>query len=261
MSRKTILITGAGSGIGRALAHEADRAGHRLILVGRRPDALDLTRKTCAMTDAICVAADITTPAGRLAIRNAVPDRLDILVNNAGVLEVGPVGALEDAALERLLATNVAAPMALTRDLLPLLAPGGQIVNMGSVFGDIAYPYFAAYSATKFALRGFSDALRRELAPQGIAVTYIAPRATRTEAAHHFARLVTPMAMALDTPDAVAHHAWGAIVARRREQYPPTRERLFVLLQRLAPRLIDKALSRLAGDPLVVKAARTDIRT
>lgn len=261
MSRKTVLITGAGSGIGRALAHEADQRGHRLILVGRRLDALTMTRHGLAATDAICVQADVTTPEGRHAIRAAVPERLDILINNAGVLEVGPVGTLEDAALERMLATNVAAPMALTRDLLPLLAPAGQVVNVGSVFGDIAYPYFAAYSATKFALRGFSDALRREVGGQGIAVTYLAPRATRTEAAHRFARLVAPMDMAMDTPEAVARHAWFAIAARRREQYPPTRERVFVLLQRLAPSLIDKALSTLAGDPLVVKAAQTDIRT
>lgn len=261
MTRKTVLITGAGSGIGRALAEEAARRGHRLILVGRRGAALEATREACAAPDALCVAADVTTVAGRHAIRAALPGPLDILINNAGVVTTGAVGAVEDAALEQMLATNVAAPMALTRDLLPSLAPQGQIVNMGSVFGDIAYPYFAAYSATKFALRGYSDALRREVSARGIAVTYIAPRGTRTAAAEGFDQLVGPMEMVLDPPEAVARHAWTAIAARRRDAYPPTRERLFVLLQRLAPRMIDRALSRLAADPAVIRAAEPDLRT
>ena len=72
--------------------------------------------------------------------------------------------------------------MELTLSLLPLLKAGAPscIVNVGSLFGDIAFPYFSAYSATKFGLRGWSDGLRRELAPAGIGVTYAAPRGTRT---------------------------------------------------------------------------------
>lgn len=258
MSQKTVLVTGAGSGIGRALAVEADRLGHRLILVGRREGAL---RETAAALSgkARIVLADVTTPEGRAAISAAVADEgLDILINNAGRLASGGLEGLTDQDLAALVATNIAAPVALTRDLLPALERRrGQVVNIGSVFGDIAFPYFAIYSASKFALRGFSEALRRELAPRGIGVTYIAPRATRTAATENFRALIGPMAMALDDPDAVAQRAWRAISARQREQFPKSRERFFVALQRLRPQLIDRALAGMAKDPAVIAAARS----
>ena len=183
--------------------------------------------------------------------------RPDCLINNAGMVPSGPAAQIGDDQIAQALALNVAAPIALTRDLLPQLAAAkGQVVNMGSIFGDIGFPFFALYSATKFALRGYSDALRRELAPQGIAVTYIAPRATRTDASDGFHALIGPMEMSRDTPESVARHAWRAIAARKREQFPPSRERLFVALQRIAPRLIDKNLIKLARDPAVIAAAR-----
>ncbi len=261
MTGKTVLITGAGSGIGAALAVKADELGHRVILVGRRAEALQATAAKLQQEHRI-VAADLTTPDGRAQIRNAVSDTgLDILIITPGMVQAGPVGEISDEQIAAALALNVAAPLALTRALLPaLIRSKGQVVNMGSVFGDIGFPFFTLYSTTKFALRGFSEALRRELAPQSVAVTYIAPRATRTEAAQNFHKLIGPMAMALDTPEAVARQAWRAITARKREQFPPTRERLFVALQRRWPGLIDKNLIRLAGDPAVIAAAK-DLRS
>ncbi|MTH62404.1 SDR family NAD(P)-dependent oxidoreductase [Paracoccus litorisediminis] len=257
MSGKIVLITGAGSGIGRALALEADRLGHRLILVGRREANLRNTAAGLAGKARI-VLADVTTPDGREVIRAAAADEgLDILINNAGRLASGRIDGLKDQDLAELVATNIAAPVVLTRDLLPALErQHGQVVNIGSVFGDIGFPYFALYSASKFALRGFSEALRRELAPRGISVTYIAPRATRTAATESFRSLIGPMAMALDDPETVACHAWRAITARKREQFPKSRERFFVALQRLRPQLIDRALARMAKDPAVIAAAR-----
>lgn len=258
MTTRTVLITGAGSGIGRALAREAAAAGHRLILVGRRLAPLEETRALLPGTEAACVPADITTAEGRAAVASAVAAAggLDVLVNNAGQVLSGSLAETDDAALAALLATNVLAPMALCRLLLPALAARrGQVVNIGSVFGDIAFPYFAAYSASKFALRGYSDALRRELAPMGIAVSYLAPRGTKTDAVDGFAALVGPMGMVLDPPELVARRAWATIAARKAHDYPRSRERFFVLVQRLRPGLIDRALMKLARDPAVRAAA------
>ncbi|MCQ0972006.1 SDR family NAD(P)-dependent oxidoreductase [Paracoccus sp. TK19116] len=259
MSRRNVLITGAGSGIGRALAMQADRHGHRVILVGRREESL--ARTAVDLRDALVLPADVTTAQGRAAIVAGVCETgLDILIHNAGTVPSGTLEAMSDDDIAALLALNVAAPLALTRDLLaPLTASRGQVVMVGSVFGEIAFPYFAAYSASKFALRGMADALRRELAPRGIAVTHLAPRGTRTDAAQGFDALVRPMAMTLDDPEAVAARAWRAIVARRPSQVPASRERLFIALQRLRPALIDRALIRLARDPAVVAAARPEI--
>jgi len=141
--------------------------------------------------------------------------------------------------------TNLFAPAALTRDCLPLLRRSrGRVVNIGSMFGDIGYPLFSLYSATKFGLRGLSDALRRELAPDGIGVTYVAPRATRTESVPEFSRLIEPFGMKLDAPELVARQTWDAVVRGARSVYPRGMERLFVLLQRLAPGVIDAGLAR-----------------
>ena len=253
----TVLITGAGSGIGRALALEAARKGFTLILAGRTATTLEQTKEGCIGADVKCVVADVTTPEGRLAIMDAVGPTLDILINNAGVLSVGHIADMTDADLERMTTTNLVAPMALTRDLLPALRrTRGRIVNIGSVFGDIAYPYFAGYSATKFGLRGFSDALRRELSGTGVGVTYIAPRATRTNAKGAFDALVEPMDMTLDPAEMVASQAWAAILKGKRESFPKGKERIFVKVQRLFPSLVDKSVGAQARDPKTLAALK-----
>lgn len=242
------LITGAGSGIGRALAIEAAQLGYDLILVGRRQAQLEETASLLVAGTARLVPADITTREGRAAIVAAAGERLDILVNNAGRLAVGRLTDLSDNEIALTVGTNLTAAVQLTRDLVPALSEAeGRIVNIGSMFGMIAFPYFSAYSATKFAMRGLSDALRRELSEFGIKVTYVAPRATRTPAQGAFAHLVEPFGMVLDTPERVASRAWAGITAGRKTIYPGFGERVFALLQAVAPSLIDTALTHKAG--------------
>lgn len=254
-SRQKVLITGAGAGIGRALAIEAAKKGFDLILIGRTASTLDETLCQCNVTHARYIVADVTSPEGRALIAGAVNGTLDILINNAGVLSVGHLADMTDHDLQRMTDTNLVAPMALTRDLLPALRRSkGRIVNIGSVFGDIAYPFFAGYSATKFGLRGFSDAIRRELSGAGIGVTYIAPRATQTAAESVFAALVEPMDMTLDTAEVVAEQAWDAILKGKRESFPKGKERFFVKVQRLFPTLVDKSVGAQARDPKTLAA-------
>ena len=242
------VITGAGSGIGRALAIEAAGSGYDLVLVGRRKAQLEETTKLLEAGKVQLVTADITTPEGRAAITAAAGDRLDMLVNNAGKLAVGRLTDFGDEEIAQTIGTNLTAAMLLTRELvLALSMAQGRIVNIGSMFGLIAFPYFTAYSATKFALRGLSDALRRELSEFGIAVTYVAPRATRTPAQETFAHLVEPFGMALDDPERVARRAWGGIMAGQKTIYPGFGERVFALVQAFAPSLIDTALTYKAG--------------
>jgi short-subunit dehydrogenase len=149
-----------------------------------------------------------------------------------------------------MMATNVIAPLALTREMLPLLrrAMPSRVVNVGSMFGDIPYPLFAAYSASKFALRGLSIALRRELRGYGVGVTYAAPRATKTEAARVLDPLIEPMQMRMDNPAQVATQIWRAVIKDSDSVYATGPERLFVLVQRLLPRLIDRAIAAQMAD-------------
>ena len=186
-------------------------------LCGRRANALYETLTLMAPGKGhLRLQGDITDPVVRRGLRDYLWKHwrgLDVLVNNAGALAVGPLAHTTDAELERVLATNVIAPAALSREMLPLLrrAMSSRIVNVGSMFGDIAYPLFATYSASKFALRGLSIAMRRELKPYGVGVTYAAPRATRTESHAAFDRLVAPMQMRVDDPANVAAQIWRAV--------------------------------------------------
>jgi short-subunit dehydrogenase len=254
---KRALITGAGSGIGRALAIEASRLGMTVALCGRRADTLYTTFAEMTQTGRhLRLQGDITDPAVRRGLRDYLWRKwggLDVLVNNAGVLAVGPLACVNDEELERVMMTNIVAPLALTREMLPLLrrATPARIVNIGSIYGDIPYPLVATYSASKFALRGLSTALRRELKTYGIGVTYAAPRATRTEAASVFDPLLEPMQISMDDPTVVARHIWRAVRRDLDSVYAKGPERLFVLIQRLLPRLVDRAIAAQMADPRV----------
>jgi short-subunit dehydrogenase len=248
--QKLVLITGAGSGIGRALCIEAVQRGMAVALCGRRHDALVATAALLGPTASyLIIPADITRPEGRLRIVERIWNEygaLDILINNAGVVEYGPLEKFDDDAIVRTLQTNIEAPMALTRDLMPLLiaARPSRVVNVGSIFGDIGYPNFTCYSATKFALRGFSNALRREWKHKGIDVTYAAPRATLTDATAAFAGLIKRTNTKLDAPEQVARQIWRAVASGHDSVYAPAPHKLYVMIQRLFPRAFDWTLSR-----------------
>jgi short-subunit dehydrogenase len=250
--QKCVLITGAGSGIGRALSVEAAQRGMIVALCGRRQTALEATSALLGQGNRhLIIPADITDPQDRrriVEIINAQWKALDVLINNAGVVEGGAIEKFDDEAITRTFLTNVMAPMALTRDLMPLLvaAKPSRVVNIGSVFGDIAYPQFSGYSASKFALRGFSNALRREWKQTGIGVTYAAPRATRTDAAVAFDELIANAKMSVDAPAQVARRIWRSVASGHDSIYAPAPERIYVLIQRIFPQIIDWALSRQA---------------
>lgn len=142
---------------------------------------------------------------------------------------------------------NLVVPMLLARIILPgLVAAGtGRIVNVGSTFGSIAFPWFAVYSASKFGLRGFSQALRRELAGSGVGVTYVAPRAARTRLnTGAVYRMAEAVKMRLDEPRWVAGRVVEAIERERDEVYLGWPESLFVRVNALLPGLVDRALRR-----------------
>ena len=249
LAGKRALITGAGSGIGRALALEASRRGMVVALIGRQAEKLQLTRaQMAAPSDCILIPGDVTLSETRQALRRRLADEwgsLDILVNNAGLIFGGPLALMRDAELEQLIAVNLTAPAALTRELLPLLraAQPSRIVNVGSVLGEIAFPAFAAYSASKFGLRGLSIALRRELKALGIGVTYAALRGAQTAATAAIADIVEPLEMSLDPVDEIARDIWNVVAAGKDDLPPRGRERLFRLVDRLWPALVDRAIA------------------
>jgi short-subunit dehydrogenase len=183
LQRCRTLLTGAGSGIGRCLALGLAARGARLVLVGRNAARLDAVAGeiTAAGGNAVAVTHDLNAPDGHAQLLQTAISHLgsvDLLINNAGVSGFGEFARENPADIDNLINTNITAPLLLARAALPVMlsAGSGRIVNVGSILGSIGFAHFAAYSASKFALRGFSEALRRELAGSGVGVTYVAPR-------------------------------------------------------------------------------------
>lgn len=181
---KVWLITGATSGFGRALTEAAIAAGDTVVAAVRRPEALEAL--VAAHPDQVDpVRLDVTDVARAeevVADVLARHGRIDVLVNNAGRTQVGAVEATTDAELRDLFDLHFFGPAALTRAVLPSMRErrSGAIVNMSSMGGQLSFAGFGAYSATKFALEGLSEALADEVKGFGIKVLVVEPGSFRT---------------------------------------------------------------------------------
>jgi NAD(P)-dependent dehydrogenase (short-subunit alcohol dehydrogenase family) len=162
------LVTGASTGIGRACALHLAGLGFEVLAGVRRSG--DAPPGTEPLTLDVTAEEQVAAAAARIG------ERLDALVNNAGVVVTGPVEALDVGEWRRQLEVNLLGQVAVTRALLPaLLAARGRVVNMSSISGRVAIPLLGPYAASKFALEGFNDALRREVEPHGVRVVSVEP--------------------------------------------------------------------------------------
>ena len=247
------IITGASGGIGEAMALALAPSARALMLVGRREDALKALQITLLRLHpgltVDCLPTDLSLPEGMDALvsRAAQSNVYNVLINNAGTSDFHAFETQSPAVVENLLYTNLLSPIFLCQKILPVLArqTGAQIINIGSVFGDIGYPGFAVYCASKFGLRGFTQALRRELGGQDIRSRYFAPRATKT-------KLNSPAVDAMnealktqaDTVETVAEQFLDFFYSTRDEQVLGWPERLFVFINRIRYSLTDQAIGK-----------------
>lgn len=187
---RQVLVTGASSGIGAAIAVAFAQAGAQVTLAGRAADRLTAVAERLDGGPHRSVVADLSTPGGVHAVATVAADA-EVVVHNAGLGWSGPLGRLSGDELAQLLAVNLHAPLELTRRLLPgLLERGrGHLVFVGSVAGLVGVTQEAAYGATKAGLLHFAEGLRYELAGTGVGVTTVSPGVVDTA---FFARRGTP---------------------------------------------------------------------
>ena len=245
---KTVLLTGASGGIGQAIALQLAAAGARLVLVARNTARLatlqaELVAKHPA--DHQIFSADLTKEQERQDLLAFVRDQqgIDLLINNAGISQFGLV-AQQDYATQ--LSTNLLMPMLLTQTLLPELQrkSAAMIVNVGSAFGSIGYPGFTGYSASKFGLRGFTEALKRELSDSAVQVLYFAPRATDTSInSDAVVAMNRELGNQSDSPALVAAALVQQIQQNQARRFIGWPEQLFVRVNAVLPGIVDKALA------------------
>jgi NADP-dependent 3-hydroxy acid dehydrogenase YdfG len=189
LHHQIVLITGASSGIGEASARAFGRAGARVVLAARRADKLEAVAAEIRAQggEALAIPTDISqlTEVKNLVRQTAAHfGRVDVLFNNAGFGRLDFFDRLDpEADIAAQFAVNVLGLVQTTRQVLPLMMAQqqGHIINMASVAGLVAMPTYAVYAACKFAVRGFSEALRREVTPWGIRVSVIYPGGVATE--------------------------------------------------------------------------------
>jgi short-subunit dehydrogenase len=247
LSGKSFLITGATGGIGGALARVLADRGVKLRVHGRDPERMAaLLGLLPAGTQSLL--ADLSSAEGRAALVDfaGAGGMVDGVVLSAAGGHFGLFEQMRVGEIEKLIATDLVAPMLLTHALLPRLAPHGRsaLVLIGSTLGQIGHPGFAAYGAAKGGLRTFAEALSRELGSEGPRLLWVSPRSTRTAMNSPAARAMNAeLRNGEDPPEAVAIAIVAALEARRPRIQMGLAEKIFVRVNAMLPALVDRAMS------------------
>ncbi|HLZ83760.1 MAG TPA: SDR family NAD(P)-dependent oxidoreductase [Caulobacteraceae bacterium] len=236
-SQLQVIAVGGSGGLGAPICARLRREGAVVTVLDRTAPA--------AESDGF-LRHDLALPEGiEAAAAEVAARRWDIVINVAGIQHFGPMERQSAGHLMASYLVNLVAPVRLTQAALPRMkaAGRGHIVNVGSIFGSINFAHFATYSSAKAGLRGFSQALRRELAGSGIDVTYVAPRAVRTPLNGPEVMAVAKLAgMTMDEPLEIAGRIVAAIRARKREAYFGFPEAVLAPINAVFPDLVDRAL-------------------
>ena len=245
LTGKRILLTGAAGGIGSMIARQLTELNATVLMVDVSETALQTLAEETGQPFKTCDLGDAASRQDLLNWVNGKFGGLDALVQCAGLMSFGLHDVQSDEEIERLIRINLVAPMQLTRALIPLLENGATpvIVNLGSVFGHIGFPGFSLYSASKFGLHGYTEALRRELADGPIRVAWVSPRATRTAMNTGVVeRLNTELKVNTDKPETVAAEVIKAIAQPGRDKVLGFPEKLFARINQFFPGLVDGSL-------------------
>lgn len=266
---RRVWITGASSGIGEALAHAFHNAGAKVILSARREEELKRVQAECGGEPKTRVLPLDVTRAEDLSLKPrealAIFAGIDILVLNAGISQRSLTRDTDESVYRRLMEVNFFGPEALTRAVLPSMLENksGHIVVISSVAGRFGVPLRSGYSATKFALHGFFEALRAEEARNGIRVTLVCPGFIRTgislsalkgDGTKH-AKMDPDLAQGMPAEECARQILTA--VARKKEDVTiaARREKMLVYMKRFAPGLVTRLVAaRAPGTPDTSKA-------
>lgn len=247
-----VVITGATGGLGAALSLALSAKGAIVCLVGRDAVKLHaLQQKVSAQGgQSHIVVADLAQPnMAAQVLKQSLREmgHVDLLINNAGVIEFTEFAQQTEVSIDNMIHTNVTATLLLSKAFVEYFVERGRghLAFIGSIFGSLGFPHFATYCASKFALHGFSQALRRELVDSHIGITYIAPRAIATPMNDDRTNAMWQASgQAVDDPQQVADKIVRALQKNQQELFIGQPQSLFAWLNGLAPRLVNIGLKQ-----------------
>ncbi len=264
LKNKRILLTGATGGIGKHLALMLASKGASLAIVGRDIDKLDDLANQIALKGGAAerIVADFEVPGTAENVAAIALEKLggvDVLINNAAILDFIQFEDQTPERIAQMIHVNVTAPIQLARALLLHFKANsqGHYVMVGSILGSLGFPHYATYCASKFAVHGFSQALRRELVDTNIGVTYIAPRSVNTSM--NDAAILAMLARTggnLDEPEKVAAIVVKALEDEKQEVFIGQPESFFAWLNGVLPQVVNVGLkkqTRVASEYVTVK--------
>src|SRR5699024_1814023 len=256
----TVLI-GATGGIGQEIAKQLCASSRPVILVGRNTEKLTELHRRLAQDypnlEIQSFECDLSVTSSQDELMAALnhlimhptnnnPNRIDTVILNAGINDFAMLTDQSDDMLEQMMLVNIAYPMQLIKRLLPIMIAQdkpAQIINIGSTFGSIGYPGFSAYSASKFALRGATEALGREYSDTSIRFRYFAPRATKTTMNNDaVVAMNNELKVNMDAPETVATALVELLSTKEISQHLGFPERFFAWLNRVLPSIVGNAI-------------------
>lgn len=255
LKHQTVLLTGASSGIGAAMAEQLAGPTVTLLLTARTEDRLRAVAQTAAAKGArtAIYPQDLGQPGAALTLFDRVQaDGFvpSVLINNAGFGKKRPFEAVDVATYEAMLNLNITNLVSLTRLCLPAMLDAGQggILNVASTAAYQPLPFFAVYAASKSFVVHFSEALHEEYAPRGVTVTCLSPGSTQT-AFHERSGMSTDVLGPQATPEAVARDGLRALRQGQRSRISGWRNAVSGVLGRIAPRAVAVKVGRLLFEP------------
>ena len=252
LANKRILLTGATGGIGELIALKLAKKGAILALVGRNNAKLAAlqTNIHAGGGKAFCITADLNILGTSQKVTAQAKQQLgeiDILINNAGVLDFIELQNQSDERITEMINTNVTALIQLTRAVVGDFQAKnqGHFLFIGSIFGSLGFPHFATYCATKFAVHGFSQSLRRELVDTNIGVTYIAPRGITTPMNDdNTVAMWAKTGNKMDDAETVANIVVNALEKEKQQVFIGQPQSFFAWLNGVAPKMVNIGLKK-----------------
>lgn len=250
LQNKRILLTGATGGVGYLIARRLAEKGAVLTLVGRNAIKLNALQADIEHGGgkANTIVADLNAPNSPQTVAETAQQQLggiDILINNAGILDFIALESQSEMRIAAIIQTNVTSLIQLTRAVLPNMQQhnNGHFLFVGAIFGSLGFPHYATYCASKFAVHGFSQALRRELVDTNIGVTYVAPRAIQTAMNdQNTVDMMNKAGQTMDSPETVADVIIKSLENKKQEVFIGQPQSFFAWLNGVAPKVVNLSL-------------------